>query len=150
MKTIHWTPDQLEKSGYRHFMLKEIHEQSRAITNTIEGNIDHDRGIVSLSELTSSRERLKKVKRITIVACGTARHSGLIGKDYIERFSRIPVEVYYGSEFRYRDPIFDPETLLLLISQSGETADTLAALKEGKTGYSDPHDLQRAGKLARP
>ena len=72
------------------------------------------------------------MKRITIVACGTARHAGLIGKDYIERFSRIPVEVYYGSEFRYRDPIFDPETLLLMISQSGETADTLAALKEGK------------------
>ena len=138
VKTIHWTPDQLEKSGYRHFMLKEIHEQSRAITNTIEDNIDHDRGIVAMKDLVPACALLKKIKRITIVACGTARHAGLIGKDYIERFSRVPVEVYFGSEFRYRDPFSIPKLCCCLISQSGETADTLAALKEGRRGRFPP------------
>jgi glucosamine--fructose-6-phosphate aminotransferase (isomerizing) len=113
-------------------MLKEIHEQPRAITNTIEGNIDHDRGVIDLKELHAQRSLLKGIKRISIVACGTARHAGLIGKNYIERFAKIPVDVDFGSEFRYRDPMLDPGTLLVLISQSGETADTLAALREGK------------------
>jgi len=133
IKTIQWTPEQMEKAGYRHYMLKEIHEQSRALTNTIESHIDHAQGIVSLQGIDSAKKTLKDVKRVSIVACGTARHAGLIGKDYIERFAHIPVDVDFGSEFRYRDPILEKGTLLLVISQSGETADTLAGLREGKS-----------------
>ncbi len=132
IKTIDWTPDQMEKLGYRHYMLKEIHEQSQAAANTIEGNIDSGHGIISLAELTLSPDELKKFKRISIVACGTARHAGLVGKYYIERFAGLAVDVDFASEFRYRNPILDKETLLVTISQSGETADTLAALREGK------------------
>jgi glutamine---fructose-6-phosphate transaminase (isomerizing) len=133
VKTIEWTPDQMDKSGYRHYMLKEIHEQPQAIANTIEGNINHHDGVVSLSELTPSIQTLKHTERIYIVACGTARHAGLIGQYYIERFSGIPVQIDFASEFRYRNPVMDKGTLLVLISQSGETADTLAALREGKS-----------------
>ena len=132
VKTIHWTPDQMEKSGYRHYMLKEIHEQTRALANTIEANIDHTRGLITLKELELTPDLLKGIERISIVACGTARHAGVIGKYYIERFARLPVDVDFASEFRYRNPILDKQTLLVLISQSGETADTLAALREGK------------------
>lgn len=132
VKTIQWTPDQMDKLGYRHFMLKEIHEQGRAITQTIEGNIDHTRGVVSLADLTQALPYLRKVNRIALVACGTARHAALVGKDYIERFTGVPVEVDFGSEFRYREPLLDPNTLLICVSQSGETADTLAAMREGK------------------
>ena len=132
VKTIHWTPEQMEKAGYRHYMLKEIHEQSRALTNTIESHIDQAQGKICLAGIDSAKSKLKNIGRVSIVACGTARHAGLVGKDYIERFAHIPVDVDYGSEFRYRDPILAPGTLLLVISQSGETADTLAALREGK------------------
>lgn len=130
--TIHWSPDQLEKAGYRHYMLKEIHEQPQAIANTIDHNFDQKTGIIELQELKAQADLLKKVKRISIVACGTARHAGLIGKYYLERFARIPVDVDFGSEFRYRDPILDKDSLVVCISQSGETADTLAGLRESK------------------
>ncbi len=131
IKAIHWTPDQLEKSGYRHYMLKEIYEQSSAITNTIDPHVHHGEGVVEIQGLEISKEELKKVRRLAIVACGTARHAGLVGKYLIERIAKIPVDVDFASEFRYRSPILDKETLLIAISQSGETADTLAGLREG-------------------
>lgn len=132
VKTIQWTPEQLEKSGYRHYMLKEIHEQVQAIANTIEGNVDHKTGVLSISELAPFAAKLKSIKNISVVACGTARHAGLIGKYYIERLARIPVDVDFASEFRYRQPVLNPDSLTIVISQSGETADTLAALRESK------------------
>ncbi len=132
IKKIVWTPDQMDKAGYRHYMLKEIHEQGTSLTHTIENNIDHKAGIIHFQELENWRDVLNQVERVTMVACGTARHAALIGKDYVERFSHIPVDVDFGSEFRYRDPILNKNTLLVCISQSGETADTLAALREGK------------------
>jgi len=135
VKTIDWSPDQMEKGGYRHFMLKEIHEQSRAISQTIEGNINHEKGIVALKNLEMAPETMRGLRRISIVACGTARHAGIIGKYLIERFARVPVDVDFGSEFRYRDPVLDKDTLLILVSQSGETADTLAALREGHSRH---------------
>lgn len=133
IKTINWTPDQLEKGGYPHFMLKEIYEQSQAIANTLENKINHKTSTVSIPELRTFSETLKNLKSISIVACGTARHAALIGKYYIEKFARIAVDVDFGSEFRYRDPILDKNSLTILISQSGETADTLAAQKEAKS-----------------
>ncbi len=133
VKTIHWTSDQMEKQGYRHYMLKEIHEQEQALAQTIENNIDHARGVVALAGLKTTPGILDGIKKISIVACGTARHAGLVGKNYIEQFAKVPVDVDYASEFRYRDPLLDKETLVLLVSQSGETADTLAACQEAKT-----------------
>jgi len=133
VKTIQWSADQMEKQGYRHYMLKEIHEQQQALAQTIENNIDHAKGIVALKGLQVAPGILEGIKKISIVACGTARHAGLVGKNYVEQFARIPVDVDYGSEFRYRDPILDKETLVVLISQSGETADTLAACQEAKS-----------------
>lgn len=132
IKTIQWTPDQMEKSGYRHYMLKEIHEQSRAIANTISGNIDTEIGIIQIPELNDFTEKLKNIDRISIVACGTARHAGLVGKYYFEKFANIATDVDFGSEFRYRQPVLEKNSFTLLISQSGETADTLAGLKESK------------------
>jgi glucosamine--fructose-6-phosphate aminotransferase (isomerizing) len=132
IKTIQWTPDQMEKGGYRHFMLKEIYEQGQAVANTLENKIDLAKGLVSIPELQMHLDLLKKVKSISIVACGTARHAALVGKYYVEKFARVAVDVDFGSEFRYRDPILDKESLTILISQSGETADTLAAQKEAK------------------
>lgn len=133
VKTIEWTPDQMEKGGYRHFMLKEIYEQGRAAASTIENKINLDSGLISIPELKSQVNFLKQIRSITIVACGTARHAALIGKYYLEKFARIAVDVDFGSEFRYREPILDKESLTVLISQSGETADTLAAQKEAKS-----------------
>jgi glutamine---fructose-6-phosphate transaminase (isomerizing) len=133
IKSIHWTPEQMEKAGYKHYMLKEIHEQSQALANTIENNIDHKTGIVSLPELGTLTEKLKTIQNISIVACGTARHAALVGKYYIERFARVPVDVDFGSEFRYRNPILTKDSLTIVISQSGETADTLAGLRESKS-----------------
>lgn len=133
IKQIQWSPDQMEKSGYRHYMLKEIHEQARAITNTIENNIDHKTGSVVLSGISPNSIIWKDIQRISLVACGTARHAALVGKEYIERFSHIPVDVEFGSEFRYRDPILNRGTLFICVSQSGETADTLAALREASS-----------------
>ena len=129
-KTITWSPVMAEKGGYRHFMLKEIHEQPRAIADTIAGRIREDRAEVILDGLENESAFLKDLERIYIVACGTSWHAALVGKFMLEKHARIPVEVDIASEFRYRDPLVTPRTLTLVISQSGETADTLAALRE--------------------
>jgi glucosamine--fructose-6-phosphate aminotransferase (isomerizing) len=128
---INWSPELAEKSGYEHFMLKEIHEQPRAITDTLDGRIQN--GNINLKgELSISDEELSKISRITIVACGTSWHAALLGEFMIEELAKMPVEVEYASEFRYRNPIINGDTLVIAISQSGETADTLAAIREAK------------------
>ncbi len=127
---ILWDPIQAEKGGYKHFMLKEIWEQPRAITDTTLGRVSLDSGKVFLGEMKISDHELANAESITIAACGTSWHSALTGKYMIERLARLPVDVDYASEYRYRDPIAGPETLGLLITQSGETADTLAAQRE--------------------
>lgn len=132
IKTLHWTADQMEKSGYRHYMLKEIHEQSQAIANTISGNIDPSTETILITELKKLEPTLKSLNRISIVACGTARHAGLVGKYYLEKLARVSTDVDFGSEFRYRQPVLEKNSLTLLISQSGETADTLAGLRESR------------------
>ena len=135
-KTITWSPVMAEKDGYRHFMLKEIYEQPRAIADTIAGRIREDHTQVFLEGLGLEDDFLQEVERIYIVACGTSWHAALVGKFLLEKHARVPVEVDIASEFRYRDPLVNAKTLTLLISQSGETADTLAALREahGKDG----------------
>lgn len=133
--TVHavaWDPISAEKGEYRHFMQKEIHEQVRALNDTLAGRVDFDRGMVRLPQLNLTPELAQQVKKIIITACGTAAHAGMVGKVLIERIARIPVEVDIASEFRYRDPIVDKDTVVLAISQSGETADTLAAMEEGR------------------
>jgi len=128
---IDWSSELAEKSGYEHFMLKEIHEQPRAITETLNGRIEN--GNINLrKELDFSDAEIKGIKRIIIVACGTSWHAGLVGEFMLEELAKIPVEVEYGSEFRYRNPIINENTLVIAISQSGETADTLAAIREAK------------------
>lgn len=122
-----------EKGGYKHFMLKEIHEQPRAIADTLAGRLREEEGDVYLEDLKLSDADLRGLEKIFIVACGTSWHAGLVGKFMIEKHCRVPVEVDIASEFRYRDPIVGPKMLTLLISQSGETADTLAALREAKS-----------------
>jgi glucosamine--fructose-6-phosphate aminotransferase (isomerizing) len=129
---IRWTAEMAEKGGYRHFMLKEIHEQPRSIKDTIAGRISLDSDRVFLEEANLTPEVLNGIERIHIVACGTSWHAALVGKYLLEEMARIPVEVDYGSEFRYRDPILDSTSLVIAISQSGETADTLAAVREAK------------------
>jgi glucosamine--fructose-6-phosphate aminotransferase (isomerizing) len=129
---IAWDPVQAEKGGYRHFMLKEIHEQPRAMRDSLLGRIGLEEGGVHLEELGEAAERLKNVRRVVLLACGTSWHAGLIGKFLLEQVAGIPAEVDYGSEFRYRTPIVDSDTLAVAISQSGETADTLAAFREAK------------------
>jgi len=131
-KTITWSPLMAEKGGYKHFMLKEIYEQPRAIADTVAGRILEEKGDVFLDGLELSDADLKRVEKIFVVACGTSWHAGLVGKFLIEKLARVPVEVDIASEFRYRDPIVTSGTLTVLISQSGETADTLAALREAK------------------
>lgn len=130
---IDWSPLMAEKGGYRHFMLKEIHEQPRAVRDTIAGRLLEGEGDVYLEDLTFSDRQLAAIKRIVIIACGTSWHAALVGKFYIEGYCRIPVEVDIASEFRYRNPVIDEHTLAIVISQSGETADTLAALREAKS-----------------
>jgi glucosamine--fructose-6-phosphate aminotransferase (isomerizing) len=129
---ILWDPIMAEKGGYKHFMLKEIFEQPRAIRDTMLGRIGFESGRVFLDEVTIPDADFRAFQSIKIVACGTSWHAGLAGKFFLERLARIPVEVDYGSEFRYRDPIIAPNTLTIVISQSGETADTLAAQREAK------------------
>jgi len=129
---ISWSPEMAERGGYPHFMLKEIHEQPRAIQDTIVGRISLDSGHVFLNEANLPEEVLAAIDRVHIVACGTSWHSALVGKFLLEELARIPVEVDYGSEFRYRDPLLDQRSLVIAISQSGETADTLAAVREAK------------------
>ncbi|HEY8310782.1 MAG TPA: glutamine--fructose-6-phosphate transaminase (isomerizing), partial [Gemmatimonadaceae bacterium] len=127
---ITWDPIQAEKAGYKHFMLKEINEQPRAVRDTTLGRISFDTGQVFLPDMTITPEDLRAATSVTIAACGTSWHAGLAGKFMIERLARLPVDVDYASEFRYRDPIEDHHTLGLLITQSGETADTIAAQQE--------------------
>ncbi len=129
---IDWSPMMAEKGGYRHFMLKEIHEQPRAVRDTIAGRLREAEGDVYLEDLRFSEEQLAAIKRIIIIACGTSWHAALVGKFYIEGYCRIPVEIDIASEFRYRNPVVDEGVLAVVISQSGETADTLAALREAK------------------
>jgi glucosamine--fructose-6-phosphate aminotransferase (isomerizing) len=129
---VDWDAVTAEKGGYEHFMLKEIHEQPRAYRDTMLGRIDHANHQVVLPELKLSVEQIKNIRNVQIVACGTAYNAGLIGRTVIEQFARIPVENDVASEYRYRSPIITPETLVIVVSQSGETADTLAALREAK------------------
>jgi len=129
---IPWDPIMAEKGGYKHFMLKEIHEQPRAVRDTLVGRVSLESAQVLLDEMNFSDEDLRRVERISIVACGTSWHAGLVGKFLLERLARVPVDVDYASEFRYRKPLIDPQTLPVCISQSGETADTLAALRQAK------------------
>lgn len=131
-ETIEWKADQIQKSGFKHFMFKEIMEGSEVIKSTIIGRLISRRGQVVLGGLESVENKLKDVKRIIIVGCGTAYYAGIVGEYMIEEYAGIPVEVEVGSEFRYRNPIIDKDTLLLAISQSGETADTLEAIREAK------------------
>ena len=129
---VTWDPVTAEKGGFKHFMLKEIFEQPRAIRDTLLGRISQETGQVFLDQMEISEEDFRSFRGIKIVACGTSWHAGLAGKFMIERLAGVPVEVDYGSEFRYRDPIIDNRTLVICISQSGETADTLAAQREAK------------------
>jgi len=131
-KVVSWDPVMAEKGGYKHFMLKEIHEQPQAIADTIRGRVIESKNEIFFEQMNLSPFEINQFEKIAIVACGTSYHAGLVGKFIIEELIRIPVEVDLGSEFRYRDPLVDRKTLMLLISQSGETADTLAALKEGR------------------
>src|SRR5712664_3384869 len=133
MQRITWDPIQAEKGGFKHFMLKEIYEQPRAVRETVEGRISLETGRVFLDEMTNITEAdFRRFTSIKIAACGTSWHAGLAGKYMIEELARLSVDVDYASEFRYRDPVLDENTLLLVISQSGETADTIAALREVK------------------
>ena len=125
--------DQIEKGGYDHFMIKEIHEQPKAITDTYRGRMLADQGIIKMSGIDNNLERFLNAERIIVVACGTSWHAGLVGEYLIEDLARIPVEVEYASEFRYRNPIITPKDIVIAISQSGETADTLAAIKLAKS-----------------
>jgi glutamine---fructose-6-phosphate transaminase (isomerizing) len=129
---VTWDPIMAEKGGYKHFMQKEIFEQPRAVRDTLLGRISQDTGRVFLDEMAITENAFREFRSVRIVACGTSWHAGLAGKFMIERLARLPVEVDYGSEFRYRDPIIDARTLTVCISQSGETADTLAAQREAK------------------
>ena len=131
INSINWSAEAAEKSGYRHFMLKEIYEQPSAIADTLNDRIQNNK-ITFEKEFGFSENYLKKIKRIVVVACGTSWHSGLVGEFMFEELAKIPAEVEYASEFRYRHPILDKDTLVIAISQSGETADTIAALKEAK------------------
>jgi glutamine---fructose-6-phosphate transaminase (isomerizing) len=130
--TIPYDPVSAEKGEYRHFMHKEIHEQVRSLTDTISGRVDFKAGRIRLDQLNLTPELAKRIQKIVITACGTASHAGMVGKVLIEKIARIPVEVDIASEFRYRDPIVDENTVVLAISQSGETADTLAAMEEAR------------------
>jgi glucosamine--fructose-6-phosphate aminotransferase (isomerizing) len=132
IQEITWSLDEIEKGGFDHFMLKEIHEQPTTLRNAIRGRLNRDEGITRLNGLNLQYEQLHRIKRVIITACGTSWHSALIGKYMIEELARIPVEVEYASEFRYRSPIIDDQTILIAVSQSGETADTLAAMREAR------------------
>jgi glucosamine--fructose-6-phosphate aminotransferase (isomerizing) len=130
--TISWDPVSAAKGAYRHFMQKEIYEQARSITDTIRGRALFDQGRVRLENFELTRTEAEALEKLVIVACGTSAYAGLVGKFIIEALARMPVEVDYGSEYRYRDPIIDENTAVLAITQSGETVDTLAAMEEGR------------------
>jgi len=128
-KEITWDAVAARKGGYRHFMLKEIHDQPRAVADTFRGRISLKDGEVSLEDIRLMADQARQIERVHLVACGTAWHACLVGKFMIEEIAHIPAEVDYGSEFRYRSPLMDPNSVLLMVSQSGETADTLAAVE---------------------
>jgi len=130
--TIPWDPVAAAKEPYRHFMQKEIYEQGRSVTDTIRGRVDFEAGRVRLEHLTLTKKEAQAIEKMIIVACGTSAYAGLVGKFIIESLARVPVEVDYGSEFRYRDPIVNGNTAVLAITQSGETVDTLAAMEEAR------------------
>jgi glucosamine--fructose-6-phosphate aminotransferase (isomerizing) len=130
--TVAWDAVSAEKGEYRHFMQKEIHEQVRSLTDTLAGRVDFQSGGVRLPELHLTPDLARRIERIVITACGTAAYAGMVGKYLIERIARIPAEVVIGSELRYSDPILNENAVVLAISQSGETADTLAAMEEGR------------------
>ncbi|HLC34809.1 MAG TPA: glutamine--fructose-6-phosphate transaminase (isomerizing) [Anaerolineales bacterium] len=132
LQSVSWDPVAAEKGNYKHFMQKEIHEQVRSIGDTIAGRVDFERGRVMLPDLGLTPDYAKRIRRIVLTACGTAAHAGMVGRLLIERLAHIPAEVEIASEFRYRDPILDPDTVVIAISQSGETADTLAAMEEAR------------------
>ncbi|MFH1374233.1 MAG: glutamine--fructose-6-phosphate transaminase (isomerizing) [bacterium] len=132
IQEISWTLDQIEKEGYEHFMLKEIHEQPTTLFNAFRGRLNYEEGIPRLGGLNLQHDELRDIKRVIITACGTSWHAALIGEYIIEELARVSVEVEYASEFRYRLPVFDDSTVLFAISQSGETADTRAALREAQ------------------
>jgi len=130
---VTWDPIMAEKGGFKHFMLKEIYEQPRAVRDTTLGRVSQDTGHIFLDEMQISEAELRAAKKINIIACGTSWHAGQAGKFMVETLARVPVEVDYASEWRYRNPIVDPDTITLVISQSGETADTIAAQREAKS-----------------
>jgi glucosamine--fructose-6-phosphate aminotransferase (isomerizing) len=129
---IDWDLATVERGGYPHFMLKEICEQPESICNTLRGHLLEDEGTARVTGINLTDDELKQFERVIITACGTSWHSGIIGEYMLEEMARLPVEVEYASEFRYRNPVVDPKTLVIGISQSGETADTLAAIREAK------------------
>ncbi len=132
VETVDWDLDMIEKAGFPHFMLKEIFEQPNSLRDTLRGRLIADEGAARLGGLNMSPAELRAITRVVITACGTSWHAGMIGEYMIEELARIPVEVEYASEFRYRNPILEPGTLVIAISQSGETADTLAAMREAR------------------
>lgn len=132
VSSVAWDPVSAEKGEYRHFMQKEIHEQVRSLTDTLAGRVDFEKGEITLHELKLTPEKAKSIKKIIITACGTASHAGMVGRILLERIARIPTTSEIASEFRYAEPIVDNQTVILAISQSGETADTLAAVEEAR------------------
>ncbi|MGD2163252.1 MAG: glutamine--fructose-6-phosphate transaminase (isomerizing) [Anaerolineales bacterium] len=132
VQSVSWDPVAAEKGEYKHFMLKEIFEQTRSTTDTIAGRVDFRTGKIILPQLNLTPELANKIEKIIITACGTAAHAGMVGRTLIERIAKIPVQVDIASEFRYQEPLVDENTVVLAISQSGETADTLAAMNEGR------------------
>ncbi|HXU46963.1 MAG TPA: glutamine--fructose-6-phosphate transaminase (isomerizing) [Thermoanaerobaculia bacterium] len=132
VQRLNWDPVQAEKGGYKHFMAKEIHEQPQAVQDTFAGRVDFEEGEILFDTITLPPEELQKIERLHLLACGTSWHSALIGKFLIESLARLPVEVDYGSEYRYRDPIVSDRVLAVGISQSGETADTLSAMEAAR------------------
>jgi glutamine---fructose-6-phosphate transaminase (isomerizing) len=132
IQRVNWDPIQAEKGGYKHFMLKEIYEQPRAVRDTTQGRVSLDTGQIFIDTMGIDEKEFRSFTDIKLASCGTAWHASLVAKYLIEELARLPVEVDYASEFRYRNPILTPNTLMMLISQSGETADTIAALREAK------------------
>jgi len=132
LETIEWEREEAEKKGYPHFMIKEIMEQPESLANTLKGRLSVNEGIAKLGGLEVIQDKLRKAKRLNIIACGTARHAALLGEYMLEEYANIPTEVDSGSEFRYRKPVLEKDTAFIFVSQSGETADTLAALRDVK------------------
>ena len=148
---IDWDPGDADKGDFEHFMLKEIYEQPEALENAMRGRLDDADATAHFGGLNLDAQQLRRAERIILTACGTSYHAALVGEYLFEEFARIPVEVEYACEFRYRNPPMDRNTIVLAITQSGETADTLAALRESKRkGHHDARHLQRRRQHHRP